>query len=292
MNTVVRVGVIGCGYWGPNLVRNFYKTPNCEVVSVADLRPERLQYIRGLYPKIQATTNALEILRDPQIDAVVIVTPVATHFELAREALLMGKHVLVEKPMTRTVSEAKELIELAERSERVLMTGHTFVYSGPVRKIKELIGQGALGHIYYYDSVRVNLGLFQRDVNVLWDLAAHDFSILAYLVEKEPIGVSAVGARPVKSGNYKHESVAYVTIRFEDDTIAHVHVSWLSPVKIRRTLIGGSKQMVVYDHLDPDNQVKIYDKGVELRTTEEHIKRWRSIARATCTRPRWIRQKP
>lgn len=269
---MIKVGVIGCGYWGPNLVRNFYKTPGCEVVSVSDLRPERLQYIQSLYPKIHVTTNALEIIQDQHIDAVVVVTPVATHFELAREALLADKHVLVTKPMTRTTEEAKQLIELAEEKTLVLMVDHTFIYSGPVRKIKELIDQGELGQIYYYDSVRVNLGLFQNDVNVLWDLAPHDFSILSYLVGKEPISVSAVGARPVNCKNYEHESVAYVTIRFDDNTIAHVHVSWLSPVKIRRTLIGGSKKMVVYDHLDPDNQVKVYDKGVEMRSVEEQYK--------------------
>jgi predicted dehydrogenase len=266
---MIKVGVIGCGYWGPNLVRNFYKTPHCEVVGVSDLRPERLQYIQSLYPKVQATPDALELIRNPQIDAIVVVTPVATHYELARAALLEGKHVLVTKPMTRTTAEARQLIELAEQKGLVLMVDHTFIYSGPVRKIKELIDQGELGQIYYYDSVRVNLGLFQNDVNVLWDLAPHDFSILAYLVEKEPISVSAIGARPVNCKHYEHESVAYVSVRFDDGTLAHVHVSWLSPVKIRRTLIGGSRKMVVYDHLDPDNQIKVYDKGVEIRSLEE-----------------------
>jgi len=266
---VIRIGVIGCGYWGPNLVRNLYKLKDCEMAAVSDLRPDRLDQIRSLYPKLNTTTDALEVLHDPDIDAMAVITPVATHFEIAREALLAGKHVLVTKPMTRTVAEAEELIALAERNERVLMVDHTFIYSGPVHKIRELIDQGELGQIYYYDSVRVNLGLFQSDVNVLWDLAPHDFSILSYLVDKEPISVSAVGARPVNSEKYSHESVAYVTICFADDTIAHLHVSWLSPVKVRRTLIGGSRKMIVYDHLDPDNQVKIYDKGVEVRSAEE-----------------------
>lgn len=266
---MIKIGVIGCGYWGPNFVRNFYKIPDCEVVSVADLRLERLQYIKSLYPKIRTTTNALEILHDPNIDAVVVVTPVATHFEIAREALMSGKHVLVTKPITRTSEEAKELIELAKKKGLVLMVDHTFIYSGPVRKIKELIDKGELGEIYYYDAVRVNLGLFQNDVNVLWDLAPHDFSILFYLMDKKPISVVAMGANPVNHANYKHESIAYVTIRFDDNSLAHIHVSWVSPVKIRRTLIGGSKKMVVYDHLDPDNQVKVYDKGVELRSVEE-----------------------
>jgi predicted dehydrogenase len=265
----VRVGVIGCGYWGPNLVRNFFKLQDCEVVAVADLDPMRLQQIQRLYPKLETTTGAVGLINRSDIDAVAVVTPVSTHYELAHAALRAGKHVLVSKSMTATSAQAEELIALAERQQRILMVDHTFIYGGPVRKIRELIDQGELGQIYYYDSVRVNLGLFQRDVNVLWDLAPHDLSIMTYLIGKEPVSVSALGARPVNSGNYQHKSVAYVTIRFADETLAHVHVSWLSPVKIRRTLIGGSRKMVVYDHLDPDNQVKVYDKGVEVRSPEE-----------------------
>jgi predicted dehydrogenase len=269
---MVKIGVIGCGYWGPNIVRNFYKLKDCQVSAVVDLSDDRLNYIRGNFPKIKACTDHAELINDPDIDGVAIITPVASHFNLAKQALLAGKHVLLTKPMTASVAEAEKLVALAEKHQLTLMVDHTFIYSSPVLKIRELIDQGELGQIYYYDSVRVNLGLFQNDVNVLWDLAPHDFSILAYLIDKEPISVSAVGAKPINSGNYKHESVVYVTIRFADDTLAHVHVSWLSPVKIRRTLIGGSNKMVVYDHLDPDNQIKIFDKGVELRSMEEKYK--------------------
>lgn len=266
---MVRVAVIGCGYWGPNLVRNLFKVKDCEMVAVSDLRKERLEYIRSLYPGLKVTTDAAEILKDPTVDAVVIITPVSTHFPIAREALLAGKHVLVTKPMTRTVAEAEELIELAERNNCVLMVDHTFIYSGPVRKIRQLIDAKNLGRIYYIDSARVNLGLFQQDVNVLWDLAPHDFSILSYLIDEAPVSVSTIGARPFNNGHYDLESIAYVTVRFADETLAHIHVSWLSPVKIRRTIIGASHQMVVYDHLDPDNQIKVYDKKVEFLTAEE-----------------------
>lgn len=266
---MIRVGVIGCGYWEPNFVRNFYKLKDCELVAVADLEERRLESLVRLYPKLETTIDAAELINRPDIDAVAVVTPVSTHFALAKAALQAGKHVLVSKPMAQTSAQAEELIGLAKQQERILLMDHTFIYSGPVRKIREFIDRDELGQIYYFDSVRVNLGLFQRDVNVLWDLAPHDLSILSYLIDKEPISVSAVGAHPVKCDGYEHESVAYVTIRFEDGSLAHVHVSWLSPVKIRRALIGGSRKMVVYDHLDPDNQVKVYDKGVEVRSSEE-----------------------
>lgn len=265
----LRVAVIGCGYWGPNFVRHFVKNSGCELAAVSDLHPERLDLIKSLYPAVRATENTAQILSDDDIDAVVIATPAASHFGLAREALSRGKHVLVAKPLACCTAEAEQLMKLSERNRCVLMVDHTYIYSGPVRKIRELIDQGGVGQIYYYDSVRVNLGLFQRDTNVLWDLAAHDLSILSYLVDGSPNSILAVGAQPVNGGNYNHESVAYVILRFENGVIAHLHVSWLSPVKIRRTLIGGSRKMIVYDHLDPDNQVKFYDKGVEMRAAEE-----------------------
>jgi predicted dehydrogenase len=264
MSVLVRVGVIGLGYWGPNLIRNFVKTSACQVVAVADRDPTRLEPIRRLYPGIRCATDPMDVLTSDQIDAVAIATPLSTHFALAQVALRYGKHVLVEKPMTATAAQGEELIELAAAVRRVLMVDHTFIYSGAVQKIYDLIRRGELGQIYYYDSVRINLGLFQPDVNVLWDLAPHDFSIMTFLLDNEPVRVTAVGAAPVKTDGWRQESVAYVTVEFDDEMLAHFHLNWLSPVKIRRTLIGGSHKFVVYDHLDPDNQVKIFDRGVEL----------------------------
>ena len=266
---LLRVGIIGYGYWGPNLVRNFFMTKESEVVAISDANPKRLEHAQRLHPHLSMSRDAAELVARPDIDAVAIVTPVSTHYDLAKAALQAGKHVLVTKPMTQTCAQGEELIALAERQRRVILVDHTFIYSGPVRKIRELVDKSELGEVYYYDSTRVNLGLFQPDVNVLWDLAPHDFSIMTYLIKKKPICVSAVGARPINYTAQELESVAYVTIQFDDKTIAHVHVSWLSPVKIRRTLISGSRKMVVYDHLDPDNQIRVYDKGVEVCTLEE-----------------------
>lgn len=266
---MIKMGVIGCGYWGPNLIRNFFKLRDCDMAIVADLNPDRLDSIQKLYPKLEVTTNASKLINRSDIDAVVIVTPVSTHYELTKAALEAKKHVLVSKPMTQTSTQAKELIALSERERKTLMVDHTFIHSGAVRKIRELIDEGEIGKIYYYDSIRVNLGLFQHDINVLWDLAPHDLSILLYLIDKKPVSVSAVGTHLIDCGDYEHESVSYATIRFEDQTLAHIHVSWVSPVKIRRTLIGGSRKMIVYDHLDPDNQIKVYDKGVKVNNAEE-----------------------
>ncbi|RPJ87656.1 MAG: gfo/Idh/MocA family oxidoreductase [Acidobacteria bacterium] len=267
---MVRIGIIGYGYWGPNLSRNFAKLEDCQVVAVADANPRRLSAAARSHPGIRVTESSDELLQSPDVDAVAIATPISTHYRLARQALLNGKHLVVEKPMTQTAAEAEQLIELAEAESLTLMVDHTFVYSGAVRKIRELIDAGELGDIYYYDSVRVNLGLFQPDVNVLWDLAPHDFSIMAYLVDKEPSGVSAVGSSPVSWDGWKQESVAYVTVEFDGATIAHFHVNWLSPVKIRRTLIGGSRKMLIYDHLDPDNQIKVIDKGVDVSLKDRY----------------------
>jgi predicted dehydrogenase len=265
----VRIGVIGYGYWGPHLVRNFLKVRECRLTAVADREPSQLERVQQLYPTIVTTTSVDELLASPDIDAVVIATPVFTHHAIAKEALSRGKHVLVEKPLAASVAEARELVELAEDRQATLMVDHTFVYSGAVRKIKEIIEAEELGTLYYYDSVRVNLGLFQHDTNVLWDLLPHDFSIMTYLFDKNWVAVSAVGASPVRWDGWKRESIAYVTVQFADQTIGHFHVNWLSPTKVRRTLIGGSRKMIVYDHLDPDNQVKIFDHGVQIRNDKE-----------------------
>ena len=255
------LGVIGCGYWGPNIVRNFSSAEDARVVAVADLRPERLDAIRSRAPLARLTTEAAELIGDPEIEAVAITTPVSTHHALARAALEAGKHVLVAKPLAATLEEADDLVALAEERGRVLMVDHTFVYTGAVRKIKRLIDDGAVGDLLYFDSVRINLGLFQHDVNVIWDLAAHDFSILTYLLDGvRPRTVSATGASHSRS---RLEDVAYVTLEYENDFIAHFHVNWLSPVKIRQTLIGGSQRMVVWNDLDPDEKIKVYDKGID-----------------------------
>jgi predicted dehydrogenase len=262
----VRVGVIGYGYWGPNLVRNFAEYPGAEVAQVADLREERLAPIGRRYPGVATTTDHRDLLRDPSIDAIVISTPISTHFELALQSLQAGKHVLVEKTLTASSEQALRLIEEAERRRLVLMVDHTFVYTGAVQKIKELVGAGRLGRIYYWDSVRVNLGLFQQDTNVLWDLAVHDLSIMDTVLGVRPTAVAATGisivpGRPINTG--------YLTCFFERNLIAHFHVNWLAPVKVRRTLIGGDAQMIVYDDLEPSEKVKIYDRGITMDTPSE-----------------------
>ena len=255
---MVNLGFIGYGYWGPNLVRNFYATKDAKVVKVCDLRKQRLGIVETSYPAVQTTPDYKDLMKDTQIDAIVISTPVSTHFPLAQEAFQNGKHVLLEKPMTATVEESEKLIELAEKKKRILMVDHTFLYTGAVRKMKELIEKGELGEIYYFDSVRVNLGLFQHDVNVIWDLAPHDFSIMDYLLQKEPEMVSAVGVSHL--GDL--ENIAYVIVQYPNNLLAHLHVNWLAPVKVRTTLIGGSKKMILYDDTEPSEKVKIYDSGV------------------------------
>ncbi len=259
----IRIAIVGCGYWGPNFIRNFFKFRECEIAAVADLQVDRLDQIRVLYPCVEITTDASSLIARKDIDAVVIATPPSTHFRLARQALLNDKHVLVTKPLTQTAAEAEELVCLADQQRRVLMVDHTFIYSGPVRSIRKLIESGQIGDLYYYDSTRVNLGLFQHDVSVMWDLGPHDLSVMLYLIGREPRAISAIGVKPLSLNG--HASVVYMTSRFEGDLTAHFHLSWLSPVKIRRTLLAGSSKMIVYDHLDPDNQVKVYDKGVELK---------------------------
>jgi predicted dehydrogenase len=262
----VRIGVIGYGYWGPNIVRNFHGAPNATVVSVCDLNPKLLEVVRRTYPSVAVTTDPADIIRSPDIDAVAIVTPISHHFALAKQALENGKHVFVEKPFTKTVAEAEQLIELAERKNLIIMVDHTFLFCGAVRKIRELIDNDVLGTLYYYDSVRVNLGLFQHDANVVWDLAPHDLSIMDYLIEGEPQAIVATGEKHVNG----IENIAFITIYFTDKVIAHLNVNWLSPVKVRTTLIGGEKKMLVWNDLEADEKLKIYDKGVE-RTSRNGV---------------------
>jgi predicted dehydrogenase len=264
---MINLGFVGYGYWGPNLVRNFYATVGAAVKKVCDCSLQRLETVKATYPSVDITQDYEELVKDPNIDAVVISTPVSTHFSLAKKALEEGKHLLLEKPMTATVKEAEELIGLAQRKQKVLMVDHIFLYTGAVRKIKKVIEDGELGNIYYFDSVRVNLGLFQHDVNVIWDLAPHDLSIMDYLLAKKPEAISAVGISHF--GNL--ENIAYITVQFPDNLLAHIHVNWLAPVKIRRTLIGGSKKMVVYDDNEPSEKVKIYDCGVTCIENKEDV---------------------
>jgi predicted dehydrogenase len=264
----INIGVIGYGYWGPNLVRNFAEAANAQVIMVNDLRPERLALVKRRYPGIEVTTDYHQLIADRRIDAIAISTPVSTHFDLAMQALNAGKHVLVEKPLAQTSDQAKQLIEESERRNLVLMVDHTFVYTGAVRKIRELIANNDLGDIYYYDSVRINLGLFQHDVNVVWDLAVHDLAIMDYLFTSKPYAISATGMSHVSG---EPENVAYMTLFFAGNLIAHLNVNWLAPVKVRRTLIGGSQKMVVYDDLEPSDKIKIYDKGITLKTDRESI---------------------
>ena len=262
---MIKIGIIGYGYWGPNLVRNFSECGTAAVQAVSDLRPERLKPVATRYPAIQTTTNHRDLLDNPGIDAIAIATPVSTHFDLALQALKAGKHVLVEKPFTATAEQARILIEEADRRKLTLMVDHTFLFTPAVRKIKELVQSGDLGRLYYYDSVRVNLGLFQHDVNVLWDLAVHDLSIMDFILGARPQAVSATGMAHVAG---QPEDMAFLTCYFADSVIAHFHVNWLAPVKIRRTLIGGDRKMIVYDDLEPSEKIKVYDKGITVNEPE------------------------
>jgi predicted dehydrogenase len=266
---MLKIGVIGYGYWGPNLVRNFVETPNVQVTMVADSKPNQLARLKSRYPAIETVTNSDELINSNNVDAVVIATPVDTHFNLAMKALQAGKHVFVEKPISSSSEEAQKLIEEAQKRKLILMVDHTFVYTGAVRKIAEMVKSGDMGEIYYYDSTRINLGLFQHDVNVVWDLAVHDLSIIEYVLNKSPRAVSATGMSHVAG---QPENLAFLTIYYDDNLIAHVNVNWLAPVKIRRTLIGGSKKMLVYDALEPSETIKIYDKGIDLDNNEDIYK--------------------
>jgi predicted dehydrogenase len=261
---MIGVGVIGYGYWGPNIVRNFNALSHSHVVSVCDKNEDALKKISSQNKNIRVCTNADDILTATDIDLVAIVTPVSTHYELAKKALRNGKHIFVEKPFTETLSQANELLELAETKKVKIMVDHTFTFTGAVRKIKELVDQKQFGEIIYYDSTRINLGLFQHDVNVIWDLAPHDFSIMLYLLDEQPTAVAASG----RSHFYDLVDVAYITVYFNNNTIAHFNVNWLSPVKIRNTLIGGKKKMLFWNDVSPDEKIKVYDKGVEVQERE------------------------
>lgn len=265
----IKVGVIGYGYWGPNIVRNFFNAPDCTVVAVADARPERLAVLAKIFPSVNGVKTAEDIINDPEIDAVVVATPVFTHFTLAKKALENGKHVLIEKPMTSTVAEAEQLIELAAKKGLTLMADHTFLYTGAVQKMKELIETEVVGTPRYFDSSRINLGLFQPDVNVLWDLAPHDISILTYLIMETPVSINATGISHTRNNV---ENIAYMTVNYNSDFIAHFNCSWTSPVKVRQTLIGGDKKMIVYNDLEPSEKVRVYDTGYNHKTDEDKTK--------------------
>jgi predicted dehydrogenase len=257
---MIRIGVIGYGYWGPNIVRNFRGLEGCRVLSVCDKNEASLRRAKQAYPDLTVTTEPQDLLTSPQIDAIAVITPVWTHFDLAKTALEHDKHVFVEKPFTSNSQQAEELIELAARKNLRIMVDHTFIFTGAVRKIRQLIEEGTLGDLYYYDSTRVNLGLFQHDVNVVWDLAPHDLSIMDFLIREKPEAVLATGERHLNG----LVDVAFITVYFPGNTIAHINVNWLSPVKVRTTLIGGEKKMLVWNDLEADEKVKVYDKGVQM----------------------------
>jgi predicted dehydrogenase len=256
---MIRIGVIGYGYWGPNLVRNFAELGRAELAGVADLDPKKLELVNKRFPAVKTTSDFQDLLRDPTIDAIAIATPVNTHFELGMAALKAGKHVWLEKPMAETSLQARQLVDTADKRKLVLHVDHTFIYTGAVKKMRELVKSDDLGKVLYYDSTRVNLGLFQRDVSVISDLAVHDFSILDHLLCEQPVAVSAGGINHFPG---TPENLAYITMFYDSGAIAHVNVSWLAPVKVRTVLVGGTKKMFVYDDLQPSEKLKIYDKGV------------------------------
>ena len=263
----LKIAVIGYGYWGPNLVRNFTKLENSTVSHVVDESPDRLEKVKKLYPSINATSSLTEILENPEIDCIIIATPISTHYDIAKKALEHNKHVLVEKPMTNSVKDAKELIELSKKVNKVLMVDHTYLYTGAIQKIKQLIDSDSLGEIQYIDSTRINLGLFQSDVNVLWDLATHDIAICSYLIKEKPISVQAIGKSHTSSD---FEDIAYLTLHYESNKITHFNCSWISPVKIRHMLIGGSKKMIIFNDLETTEKVKIYDTKYKTKTNPKN----------------------
>jgi predicted dehydrogenase len=265
---MINIGIIGYGYWGPNLVRNFAETPEATVRAVADVDPRKLELVQRRYPAANVTTNFVDLLQDPAIHAIAIATPVSSHFELAMAALKAGKHVWVEKPLAETSLQASKLLDEAERRKLILLVDHTFIYTGAIRKMRELVASGELGKIYYYDSIRVNLGLFQRDVSVISDLAVHDFSILDYLTGEHPVAVSASGINHFPG---TPENLAYITLFYESGAIAHANVNWLAPVKVRQVLLGGSKKMILYDDLEASEKVKVYDSGVSFTDDPQKI---------------------
>lgn len=266
---MLRIGVIGYGYWGPNLVRNFAESAQTTITMVADLDPARLALVRKRFPTVRTTSTIAELIADPDVDAIAVATPVRTHFDIGMQVLMAGKHLWLEKPMTETADEAKRLADEAERRGLVCYVDHTFVYTGAVRKMGELVHAGDLGKLYYYDSTRINLGLFQRDVNVIADLAVHDFAILDYLMREQPIAVSGSGVNHFPG---TPENLGYLTLFYGSGVLAHINVSWLSPVKVRQVLLSGSEKMIVYDDLLPSEKVKVYDSGVHFTEDPERIR--------------------
>jgi predicted dehydrogenase len=260
----VNFGVIGYGYWGPNVVRNLASLEGSQVLAIADMNPMARKRAQKAYPAVKVTGDAAEVISSTEIDAIAVISPVWTHYELAKAALENGKHVFVEKPFTSTAAQGEELINLAQQKNLKIMVDHTFLFTGAVRKIGQLLDEGTLGKLYYYDSTRVNLGLFQHDINVLWDLAPHDLSIMDHLIKQSPEAVVATGQRHLNG----HEDVAFMTLYFPEKIIAHINVNWLSPVKVRTTLIGGEKRMLVWNDLEADEKVKVYDKGVKITNRE------------------------
>ena len=265
---MINIGVIGYGYWGPNLVRNFAEVARVRLASVADSSPEKLGLVQRRFPMVRATADFHDLLRDPEIDAIAVATPVSTHFELGMAVLKAGKHLWLEKPMTETSLQARQLLDEAAKRNLVLFVDHTFIYTGAVRKMRQIVGSGELGKLLYYDSTRVNLGLFQHDVNVISDLGVHDFSILDHLLKEHPVAVSAGGINHFPG---TPENLAYITMFYDSGTIAHINVSWLAPVKVRQILLGGSNKMITYDDLQPSEKVKIYDKGVSFTDDPKKI---------------------
>lgn len=263
---MIKIGIIGYGYWGPNLLRNFASLEECKVAMVCDSRIERLTSIKKFYPTIETVTNPDDVIYSREIEAVVIATPVSTHFPFAKKVLEANKHVLIEKPMTNSIIEAEELIQLASKKNNVLMVDHTFLYTGAVQKMKELIDDDKIGKIKYFDSTRINLGIIQSDVNVLWDLAPHDISILDYLISDEPYSVQATGVSHIHN---EIENIAYLTINFKSDLIAHFNCSWSSPVKIRNILVGGDKKMIAFNDLELTEKLKVYDTAHTVSSDEE-----------------------
>jgi len=262
--SIMKFGVIGYGYWGPNVVRNLASLEDSQVLTIAEMSPAARLRAQKAYPGINVTPDASDVFLSTEIDAVAVVTPVWTHYELAKAALLNGKHVFVEKPFTSNIAQAEELINLAQKKNLKIMVDHTFLFTGAVKKIWQLLKEGTLGKLYYYDATRVNLGLFQHDINVLWDLAPHDLSIMDYLIKASPEAVVATGQKHLNG----HEDVAYMTLYFPDKVIAHINVNWLSPVKVRTTLIGGERRMLVWNDLEADEKIKVYDKGVDITSRE------------------------
>ena len=269
---MITLGVIGYGYWGPNLVRNFVDLPDARVAWVSDLQRDRLASVTARYPATKVSTDPADVIGDPSVDAVVIATPVRTHFELGLAALRAGKHVLMEKPLASTSDEVSRLIDEADRRGLALMVDHTFVFTPAVQKMHDLARGGELGDIHYCDSVRINLGLFQHDVNVLWDLAVHDLSIMDFVLDRQPVSVSATGLAHVPG---RPENIAYLTMFFDGRLMAHVHVNWLAPVKIRRTLLGGSRRMLVFDDLETSEKIKVYDRGISVDQSPDDVNRMR-----------------